>query len=289
MKKKGFTLIEVLVVMVIMVILAVSMFSLFMRSWEKARKVTCVSNLKQVALSMLMYAKDWDDKFVPGGFGATLADKGQDWVSNSKNTPLMGATFGSYPTALYSYIDNIEYFHCPEDINYHEKSGPSLSYAGNGGCTSETANFDCESEICPDIAGVLSCCGRSLKEIPDPANTILLGCLPLNPANKLAYSYVERQGINRFSTSPPALHNYIMCWMGAMCGPDTAVGGGWDGGDNEPAARLIHNGGANWAFCDGRVKWLRAEQTVEPRNLWLKDSTGGEHGWDPYGSFKANW
>jgi prepilin-type processing-associated H-X9-DG protein len=289
MKNKGFTLIEVLVVSGLMIILALSMFSLFMRSWEKARKVTCVSNLKQVALSMLMYARDWDDKFVPGGYSSTLTGKAQAWWDHGKDTPLAGATFGSYPTALYSYIDNIEYFHCPEDINYHEESGPTLSYAGNGGCTPETAEFDCASEICPDIAGVLSCGGRSFKEIPDPANTILLGCLPLNPANKTANRYIDTSGIDCFTMSPPGPKNYILCWMGAMCGPDTVVAGAWDGGDNEPAARLIHNGGANWAFCDGRVKWLRAEQTIEPRNLWLKDSTGGEHGWDPYGNFKADW
>jgi prepilin-type N-terminal cleavage/methylation domain-containing protein/prepilin-type processing-associated H-X9-DG protein len=289
MKKRGFTLIELLVVSGILLIFGGLLFSLFARAREQARKTTCVSNLKQLALGMLMYARDWDDKFVPGGYSSTLTGKSQDWWTHGGNTPLAGGTFGSYPTALYSHVSNKAFYHCPLDANHDPSSGPVLSYAGNGGCTPDTTDFDCINDYCPDIAGVLSCQGRSLKEIPDPGNTILLACLPMNPANSTAAGYISAMGIDRFSMSPPSPRNYILCWMGVMCGPKTATGGKWDeSGDNVPAAQLIHNDGTNWAFCDGRVKWMYMERTIRPRNLWLKDSTSGLQGWDPYGHFEVH-
>lgn len=36
---------------------------------------------------------------------------------------------------------------------------------------------------------------------------------------------------------------------------------------------LRHNSGLNYIFFDGHVKWMRAEATVKPRNLWtMKDN-----------------
>jgi prepilin-type processing-associated H-X9-DG protein len=29
-----------------------------------------------------------------------------------------------------------------------------------------------------------------------------------------------------------------------------------------------HNGGLNYIFFDGHVKWMKSEQTVSPKNLW---------------------
>ena len=293
MKKRGFTLIEVIVVSGILLILGGLLFSLFATAREQARKTTCLGNLKQLALGMLMYARDWDDKFVPGGYGqGPMTEKQQAWWAHSKGTgtALSQGVFGCYPMALYTQVNDKELYHCPEDANHDSNSGLTLSYAGNGGCTPDTTDFDCSIDYCPDIAGVLNCGGRALKEIPDPGNTILLGCLPYNPAKSRSKYYINQSGIDAFTMSPPGPHNYILCWMGVMCGPRTITRGKWDeAGDNVPVAQLIHNGGANWAFCDGRVKWLRAEQTIEPRNLWLKDSTSGLQGWDPYGHFEANY
>jgi prepilin-type N-terminal cleavage/methylation domain-containing protein len=54
MKKRGFTLIELLVVSGILLILGGLLFSLFARAREQARKTTCLGNLQQLALGMLM-------------------------------------------------------------------------------------------------------------------------------------------------------------------------------------------------------------------------------------------
>jgi len=63
MAKRGFTLIELLVVIAIIAILAAILFPVFARAREKARSASCLSNLKQIALSSLMYAQDYDERF----------------------------------------------------------------------------------------------------------------------------------------------------------------------------------------------------------------------------------
>lgn len=64
MKRQGFTLIELLVVIAIIAILAAILFPVFAQAREKARAITCVSNMKQVGLAMLMYAQDYDETLV---------------------------------------------------------------------------------------------------------------------------------------------------------------------------------------------------------------------------------
>jgi len=61
--RKGFTLIELLVVIAIIAILAAILFPVFARAREKARQSTCLSNVKQITLSILQYAQDYDERF----------------------------------------------------------------------------------------------------------------------------------------------------------------------------------------------------------------------------------
>ena len=51
--KKGFTLIELLIVIAIIAILAAILFPVFGRARENARRASCQSNLKQIALATL--------------------------------------------------------------------------------------------------------------------------------------------------------------------------------------------------------------------------------------------
>src|SRR5437773_7540417 len=57
----GFTLIELLVVIAIIAILAAILFPVFAQTREKARQANCQSNLKNLALAILMYAQDYDE------------------------------------------------------------------------------------------------------------------------------------------------------------------------------------------------------------------------------------
>src|SRR5437868_1226379 len=59
--KSAFTLIELLVVIAIIAILAAILFPVFAQAREQARAITCVSNMKQIALGWIMYAQDYDE------------------------------------------------------------------------------------------------------------------------------------------------------------------------------------------------------------------------------------
>jgi prepilin-type N-terminal cleavage/methylation domain-containing protein len=64
-QNKAFTLIELLVVIAIIAILAAILFPVFAQARERARAISCVSNVRQMGLAAVMYAQDYDEIY-PG-------------------------------------------------------------------------------------------------------------------------------------------------------------------------------------------------------------------------------
>ena len=60
---RAFTLIELLVVIAIIAILAAILFPVFAQAREKARTISCLSNIKQTTLAAIMYVQDYDETF----------------------------------------------------------------------------------------------------------------------------------------------------------------------------------------------------------------------------------
>jgi len=82
--RNGFTLIELLVVIAIIAILAAILFPVFARAREKARQTSCLSNLKQLSLAILMYAEDYDETlpYYQRPFGVAWYDDLNPYMKN---------------------------------------------------------------------------------------------------------------------------------------------------------------------------------------------------------------
>jgi len=126
-KKKGFTLIELLVVIAIIAILAAILFPVFARARENARRASCQSQEKQIALGFKQYIQDNDEVYPAGPTGASPAATLKDWGTN---TAVLG-----------SYMKSGAVFVCPSD------SVETGSYLYNSAVWGKN-----ESEI-PDTAG----------------------------------------------------------------------------------------------------------------------------------------
>lgn len=126
----GFTLIELLVVIAIISLLAALLFPAFFAARGKAREAVCVSNLRQIGLSIAMYAED-NDGLYP--FAVDPADKFTPQIWNS--FPAFQALIpgmNMVQDALQPYVKSKELFHCPADTGFDREDFTGLEIDPKG-------------------------------------------------------------------------------------------------------------------------------------------------------------
>ena len=140
--RRGFTLIELLVVIAIIAILAAILFPVFARAREKARQTSCLSNIKQAALGILMYAQDYDEKLVRHCYQPPS-------VSNYP-----------WPHAIQPYVKNTQMFRCPSISTVRNASMGCMGYCYN---LSRLAS-----------GTTVGCTERAMGDIPAPSGLLMV-------------------------------------------------------------------------------------------------------------------
>jgi prepilin-type N-terminal cleavage/methylation domain-containing protein/prepilin-type processing-associated H-X9-DG protein len=156
--RSGFTLIELLVVIAIIAILAAILFPVFAKAREKARQITCISNLKQMGIASLQYVQDYDETYYAHrnklGTGNLSPECAMYTCSNTDSSTSPTAQITGAAAEREFWVDLLQ----PYTKSYGVFKCPSNPSAWVG--------YDPASEVCGGVSGsgktnLSGCGGRS--------------------------------------------------------------------------------------------------------------------------------
>jgi prepilin-type N-terminal cleavage/methylation domain-containing protein/prepilin-type processing-associated H-X9-DG protein len=151
MKRKAFTLIELLVVIAIIAILAAILFPVFARARENARRSSCMSNLKQLALAAMQYTQDNDERLPP--------------AIESNQTPVFYWFNGLDP-----YVNSLQVYICPSDSKHTAQAAYRYANGISYGWNVYGLNYYFGTKYIGYHNG-----GIPLAAIDAPSETVMLG------------------------------------------------------------------------------------------------------------------
>jgi len=236
-RRHGFTLIELLVVIAIIAILAAILFPVFAKAREKARAISCLSNMKQLSLGLTQYAQDNDETYPRGqanGGGAYSLAYG--WAGQ-----------------VYSYVKSIDVFGCPDDPG---SKGDKVSYAFS---VSVADGYPGDFTGQGDTYGI----SGKLSRFNAPAKTIVLfevqheSGARVNIINE-SKGILDGNSRNVSGGSTGRQYSWYTFEKYAT-GPFSNITNPSDFSDTgflNMTGR--HTDGANYVFGDGHAKWMRS-------------------------------
>jgi len=123
-KQIGFTLIELLAVIAVIALLLALLIPALRSARERAQRVVCLSNLKQLTLAWIAYADEHDGKIVYGSaFGSVASIKGRldGWVGEAFISPESRSELMENPNkgALWPWIKDVDIYRCPRGWTGH--------------------------------------------------------------------------------------------------------------------------------------------------------------------------
>lgn len=218
-RSTGFTLIELLVVIAIITILAAILFPVFARARENARRASCASNLKQLALSSFMYAQDNGGKLL---------------CTNTLDTIWSGGT-GWKP--LEPYIKNPQVLLCPS-----AKKSSSSSRQQNYGMASAFGGRLRDTIAISDQFN-----SYPLDAIPYPSLTVMLGETSVATVGTKTSENNPAGCTGTWFANPTSSGGSAVFSTLSRCNSMANL------------HQTRHFDGSNYAFLDGHVKWIKSD------------------------------
>lgn len=259
--KRGFTLIELLVVIAVISILAAILFPVFARARENARRTSCASNMKQLALGVLQYTQDYDER-MPIPYRAKTGDEsplafyraGSDYFSQF-----------TWVDGIDPYIRNSQVFKCPSDSI---KLTGSYAADGTYGAVSYGMNNYLNGKVTvsngPRITDNYNYSGsQPLANIVSPSHKIMLGEVykGSNYPTPILVTFAGEEAQIYYKYPLDLEFDGSTAWGEKVMGTATFQTTGFKG---------RHFGGANIAFVDGHVKWMNGKT---PGLMYADDGT----------------
>ena len=269
MQRKAFTLIELLVVIAIIAILAAILFPVFAAAREKARQTTCASNLKQLALASLQYTQDYDEQMVLIPSAECLSDG----ITDAPETSMFPygnicgggnhvADHVGWPDRLNAYIKSSAVFNCPDAgpvQSFDASTGfNGVSRAGSAAWCNYGINLFLIKQFNLEQTPAVLTDEFQANQIQAPALCILLTDI----RGRFASSGEDAEGsqTKNLSGAPANVAS-------AISYPSTTTADTCTRAAHTPCTTDIiearHSGGANYAFVDGHVKYVKLNQAPD--------------------------
>jgi len=255
-KSAAFTLIELLVVIAIIAILAALLLPALSQAKKKALGISCLNNLRQLAIAANIYAADFHDAIVPN-----IPNSISAWVSGD----VSGSSSLTDPTNLaliraaviYPYNNSTAIYHCPSDtvpfISGRSYLVRVRSYSLSCMMGNDGSAGGIESSYHPGMAT-----NRKYTDVK-------------NPGPSDAIFFLDE------SDDPNVSHCSIDDGFYLDSAENAPITGGINQWGNWVASR--HGNGGDFSFADGHAafhKWL--EPTTQNLSQWCLGNGGGYAG-----------
>jgi prepilin-type N-terminal cleavage/methylation domain-containing protein/prepilin-type processing-associated H-X9-DG protein len=250
-QRSAFTLIELLVVIAIIAILAAILFPVFARARENARRTSCLSNLKQAGLSMMMYVQDYDETYpqtivkLPAGTPSSAMPDGIIWVA--------GYIF--WQQIIAPYHNNFQMFWCPSSSITYNGASPTKPMPGNG-------QYGANALLMP---------------------TDFVSTVKLASVQSAATTYAIMDWGTYTASSSNALNSggnvYYMPGLGDAGGSCASISTSTSPKNVDDCENGRHFNGINVAFADGHAKWLKNSVVVAEAKKYVNTTSNSD--WNP--------